>query len=246
MSGSALPLAPRQPAPQAASEGLLKGRSPLAHLLHALNQPLTGLQCSLELAVASPRRPEEYVRTLREGLELTERMRILVEGVRELTDAQPAAEAVETFLFDGLLRETADELLPVAAALGVRLVLVSATPTPVKADRCRLATLIFRLLESALALTQKGSDLRIEIAPEPEQICLLTVSWSQGRAPDHSPFSRQELGLLLAQAGFERAGAKWNYASERTMQTCTVRLPLISPLPRFSPAHHPGGYGNSK
>ena len=76
-----------------------QGRSPLAHLLHALNQPLTGLQCSLELALASPRRREEYVRTLREGLQLIERMRILVEGVRELT-AQSCAASTDQFDFD--------------------------------------------------------------------------------------------------------------------------------------------------
>jgi len=55
-------------------------------LLHALNQPLTGLQCSLELALVSPRPAEQYVRTLREGLELTGRMRVLVQAVRELAD----------------------------------------------------------------------------------------------------------------------------------------------------------------
>ena len=30
-------------------------RSPLGQLLHALNQPLTGLQCSMEVALAVPR-----------------------------------------------------------------------------------------------------------------------------------------------------------------------------------------------
>ena len=79
---------------------------------------MTGLQCSLELAVASRRRPEGYVRTIREGLNLTERMRVLVEAIRELTDTQPNAEAEETFRFDELLRDTVDNLRPVAAALG--------------------------------------------------------------------------------------------------------------------------------
>src|ERR1700674_2810744 len=232
MSGSALPLAPRQPAPQAASEGLLKGRSPLAHLLHALNQPLTGLQCSLELAVSGPRRMDEHIRTLREGLELTGRMRILVEALRELTDSEPEPEAVETFQFDGLLRDTADGLLPVADALGVHLLLVRSISLPVRAGRRCLATLIFRLLESALALTQKGSDLQIVVTPEPEQI-RLAVSWSQGPAPEHSPFSRPELGLFGAPGGFERAGAEWTHTQERAMQICTVQLPLtlLCPTP---------------
>jgi K+-sensing histidine kinase KdpD len=228
MSGAAFEVAS-----QATTGPLTKSRSPLAHLLHALNQPLTGLQCSLELAVAGRRRPEEYVRTLREALDLTERTRVLVEAIRELTDTQPTAEVEETFQFDELLRDTADDLRPVAAALGVRLVMASSLPLSVKTDRRSMATLVFRLLESALALTQTGSDLQIVVAPELEQIRLV-VSWKQGATPQHSPFSRQELALLIAQAGFERAGGEWNHTREGTMQNCTVRLPLASALPHFN------------
>jgi C4-dicarboxylate-specific signal transduction histidine kinase len=223
MSGLGAQLAPRK-----ATETLPGGRNPLAHLLHALNQPLTGLQCSLELAVSGPRRTEEYVRTLREGLELTERMRILVEALRELTDIQPHPKQLETFQFDGLLRDTVDDLIPVADALGVELLLMSSIPFPVKADRRCLAGLIFRFIDSALALTQKGSDLQILVTPEPEQVCFV-VSWNPGPAPEHSPFSRQELGLLIAQAGFERAGAEWTSAEQKSLRSCTVRLPVTAP-----------------
>lgn len=240
MSGAA-----SQVVSQDSTGALTKSRTPLAHLLHALNQPLTGLQCSLELAVTCRRRPEEYVRTLREGLDLTERMRVLVEAIRELTDAQPNAEAEETFKFDEVLRDSVDDLRPVAAALGVRLVLVSSIPLSVKADRRSMATLVFRLLESALALTQTGSDLQIVVAPEPEQLRLV-VSWKQGPPPQHSPFSRQELALLIAQAGFERARGEWNYTREGTMQSCIVRLPLVSALPHFTLADQPCCSGDSK
>lgn len=219
MSGFAPQLAPPKP-----TGTFPEGRSPLAHLLHALNQPLTGLQCSLELAVSGPKRPEEHIRTLREGLELTERMRILVEALRELTDTQPNSEALETFQFDGLLRDTVDDLLPVAEELGVKLLLISSVPLPLKADRRCLATLLFRFLESALTLTQKGSDLQVVVAPEPEQI-RFAVSWNPGPAPEHSPFSRQELGLLIAQAGFERVGAEWNWNRDKGLHSCTVRMP---------------------
>lgn len=240
MSGAAFEVAS-----QATTGPLTKSRSPLAHLLHALNQPLTGLQCSLELAVAGRRRPEEYVRTLREALDLTERTRVLVEAIRELTDAQPTAEVEETFQFHELLRDTADDLRPVAAALGVRLVLVSSLPLSVKTDRRSMATLVFRLLESALALTQTGSDLQIVVAPELEQLCLV-VSWKQGATPQHSPFSRQELALLIAQAGFERAGGEWNHTREGTTQSCTVCLPLASGLSQFNLADQPRSSGDSK
>src|SRR5438552_18301935 len=134
-----------QRAAQRADRPLPHGRSPLAHLLHALNQPLTGLQCSLELAVASPPRREEYLRTLREGLELTGRMRILVEAIRELADSPaPDSKTVEAIPFDGLLRDTVDDLLPVAESKCLQLLLVSNAPLTVRFDRQLLTRLIFR------------------------------------------------------------------------------------------------------
>jgi C4-dicarboxylate-specific signal transduction histidine kinase len=184
-----------QPAPQFVG-ATPKGRSPLAHLLHALNQPLTGLQCSLELAVAGPRPIEQYVRALREGLELTGRMRILVEAIREVADAQPSEwEDLKPLLLDQLLRSTAADLLPVAEARGVRLVLEKLGALPLRADRRALEALLFRFLESALSLTREGSDLRIAATVELGH-AILVVSWNQGSPPEHSPFSRPEVGLL--------------------------------------------------
>src|SRR5579864_5175913 len=92
----------------ARDEAALNGRTPLAHLLHALNQPLTGLQCSLELASAGPRPTDVYVRTVKEGLELVSRMRVLVEAIRELADTPPSTGEelidfrLETLLFDAV------------------------------------------------------------------------------------------------------------------------------------------------
>jgi hypothetical protein len=207
-----------------------KGRSPLAHLLHALNQPLTGLQCSLELAVAGPRPIEQYVRALREGLELTGRMRILVEAIREVADAQPSEwEELKPLLLDQLLRSTAADLLPVAEARGVRLVLEKLGALPLQADRRALEALLFRFLESALSLTREGSDLRIAGTAELGHATLV-VSWNQGSPPEHSPFSRPEVGLLIARAGWERAGAEWIHTRTESIETCTVRLPLTPPL----------------
>jgi signal transduction histidine kinase len=216
------------------------GRSPLAHLLHALNQPLTGLQCSLELAVAGPRPIEQYVRALREGLELTGRMRILVEAIREVADTQPSnPEELEPVLLDQLLHTTATDLLPVAESRSVRLVFETLAPQnpaaenpaglPVYADRRSLASLLFRFLESALSLTREGSELRIAAAPEGQHASLV-VAWNPGPPPEHSPFSRPEVGLLIARAGWEGAGAEWIHTRTESTETCTVRLPLAPPL----------------
>ena len=205
------------------------GRSPLAHLLHALNQPLTGLQCSLELAVAGPRPAQQYMRTLREGLELTGRIRILVEAIRELTDIQQMEPGeVVAFLLDDLLRQTIDDLLPVAETRGVHLSIPIDVALPVLGDRHRISSLMFRLLESVLTLAQEGTDVRLAATREADR-AVLSISWREAQQPEHSPFSRPELGLLLAQVGWKQAGADWTHIQTENGQTCTIRLPLASP-----------------
>jgi hypothetical protein len=209
---------------------LKKSRSPLAQLLHALNQPLTGLQCSLELAVAGPRPADQYLRTLREGLELVARMRILVEALREVADseASPGKEPAP-LLLDALLQETVDDLLPVAKNGNVHISLVRSGPLPVRADRGALAALTFRWLECALSLAREGSDLHVVAVPESEY-ARLAISFTPGPPPEHSPFSRRELGMMIARAGWERAGAVWADTLADSTRTCTVQLPLASPI----------------
>jgi signal transduction histidine kinase len=200
-------------------------RSPLAQLLHALNQPLTGLQCSMEVALASPRTPEQYVRGLREGLELTERMRALVEAVREVVDVEEERnQEPETTELTTVLREIVDDLAPVAEVKSVRLTLdcPAASGVAVRAGRRRMAIVVFRFLESVLSLAARGSALLIETGGAPAE-GWIRVRWHGGRPP--SAFSRPELGLLVAQAGWERAGAAWERERTEKLETVTVRLP---------------------
>lgn len=224
---------------RSAGNARAKDRSALAHLLHALNQPLTGLQCSLELAVAGPRRSEQYVQVLNESLELTQRMRLLVEAIRELTDDRRQNPGqCETFRLGALLSETADDLLPVASLRGVRLTVVpeadpKANPEAalsLYAERSHLAQLLFRVLESALSLAREDGELRVTSRREREH-AVVDISWSVAAPPEHSPFSRAELGLLVAGAGWENAGAEWTATRAEDRQGRQIRLPLTGTLP---------------
>jgi hypothetical protein len=226
MSGTGTQLAAQVP-----DASLPGNRTLLAHLLHALNQPLTGLQCSMEIALSGRRQPEQYISTLREGLELTARMRILVAAMREVDDFPQDGDILKNchrFLLDGLLRETATELHPVAEARTIQLLTASHPALILLADRRLLAALLFRLLESALSLAREGTELRVAATQEAGR-AVLAVSWTDGPRPEHSPFSRPELGLLIAQAGWQRSGAEWERRSTSEGQICTVRLPLASP-----------------
>lgn len=219
--------------------GRNEARSPLAQLLHALNQPLTGLQCAMEVALASPRTLEQYVQGLREGLGLTERMRALVEAIREVTDVEVETKTErETTELRSLLRETVEDLEPVAETKAVSLTLdgvsvaalssSSSVSLLVKAERVRLATLMFRLLDSTLSLAAWGTALQIETGsaanPDWPNQARIRVRWRASGSS--SVFSRAELGLLVAQAGLEQMGAHWE--RERTEDLETINIGLTS------------------
>ena len=161
-------------------------------------------------------------------------MRILVEALRELADLaqsdQELANSAESepVLLDELVRAIADDLRPVAETKGVLLSLESETPLPIRADRRSAEAWLFRCLEPALSLAQERSALRIVAAREREKTCLI-IAWQQGPEPEYSPFSRPELGLLIAQAAAEQAGAEWTTLQDSSSHTYTIRLPLHSP-----------------
>ena len=232
MSSRMVPSPAQNPQP-AASVPQKGARSVLAQLLHALNQPLTGLQCSMEVALATPRTAEQYARSLREGLELTERMRTLVEAIREVADVAAESDApMETIELKTLLREVVDDLAPVAEGNSVRMTLdgSGASSLEVRAGRATMATTVFRLLESALSLAAVGADLRIAAGGSPPE-AWIRLQWNGGRS--RGAFSPSELGLLIAQAGWERVGAQWEREKMETLETVTIRLPAFSGSRKF-------------
>jgi signal transduction histidine kinase len=212
-------------------------RTPLAQLLHALNQPLTGLQCSLEVTLASPRTNDQYVKNLRDGLALTERMRTLVEAVREMVEigeTQIAAPGISDGKIAwgaelwGLLREVSEELKPVADAEQVNIEVnipdtFPAALSAAEARRSNVAQGIFRLLESALALASRGTLLRIDALPAANDggFC---VQWETAGEETRSALSRPEIGLLMAQAQLERSGAAWERQTAGRGERVSVRL----------------------
>lgn len=207
-------------------------RSPLEQLLHGLNQPLTGLQCSMEVALASPRTPEQYVHGLREGLELTERMRALVEAIREVAEVEGETNTnkePETIELAALLREVVDELNPVAEVKGVRITLDGSAEfyAWVRAGRRRLSSLAFRMLESVLSAADRGSAMQIEMSGVAEVAADVTGAWVRIRwhsGKQQGEFSRPGLGLLVAQAGWESVGAKWERERAENLETVMVWL----------------------
>jgi hypothetical protein len=212
-----------------------------AQLLHGLNQPLTGLQCSLELALSGSHTAEQYLDCVRGGLELIERLRNLAAAMRELVEIEEAgAEAPEIVELRLVLRDTADELQPVAEAKGVRIALDCAS-LPATAGRRGLTGAIFRALESALSLAAPGSTLSIEASAQPSSASV-RIGWSGEKATrSHGEFSRPELGLMLAQAGLRRAGVDWKRAQADVLESIILCFPLHADTLHADTADDRGG-----
>jgi signal transduction histidine kinase len=222
------------PAPVLRGEGN-EGRSPLAQLLHALNQPLTGLQCSMEVALGAPRTAEQYRQGLRQGLELTGRMRELVEAIREVVEGQEAATAEEPEMIElpSIAREILEDLEPVAAAKNVEIKVTWCAPAPaVRATRQRLYGVLFQSLEAAMSLAARGTELQI-VAAEWAGMTGARAEWSMGimwqAEGAGSRHSRGELGLLVAQAGWERMGAEWRRERAEKQERVPIRMRCSEP-----------------
>lgn len=221
-------------APACASAGEERGEekqpefNPLAQLLHELNQPLTGLQCSLELATAGTRTAEQYLRAIREGLELVGRMRALVEALREVADmatAQEPAARLEAVRLDALVRDTVDDLRPVAESRMVRMDLAEDAFPHACMVRIGVASAVFRLLESALSLAAVNSVVGIGLAAHP-QYATVNIHWMEaGGSSTRPPFSPPDLALLVARAGWQRAGGGWESETVQAKRSITLRLP---------------------
>ncbi len=204
-------------------------RSPLAQLLHDLNQPLTGLQCLIEVALAIPRSSAEYVPRFREGLELTERMRILVAGIREVVDdGEKSGGEQDSSDLDVAVRGAVAELAIVGQAKGVQILYKSPAiglcTFPVRMGKAWLEATVFRLLDSILCLATTGTQLRIALDSRLDDVGL-KLEW-QEQGP-RSEWCAAQVGLLVAQAQFERAGADWEVLAleEGEAWGLTVRLP---------------------
>lgn len=202
----------------------------LAHLLHALNQPLTGLQCSLELASSVPRSNEEHVRTMREAIVLTARMRVLVEALRELVHSSEMAGAISELLLNAELADCVGQLHPVAAARNVELQVANRDVLPVQADRKRVTAVLLRTIAATLSLCRQSSIIRIDAAAGSDSAQII-ISWTPGPAPEFSPFSRPQLGLLIAQAAWESGGGRWTEPPEDSRHTCTLQLSMALSRP---------------
>jgi hypothetical protein len=122
----------------------------LGDLLHSLSQPLTTLQCSLELSIDQV--AEQQQNSVASALQQTEKVIGMIQLMREYLDAEQPLRGTEVVALDPALRGLIEELASIAAVRDIKLRLAGkcAATLPLPEARLRLALqyLITALIEA--------------------------------------------------------------------------------------------------
>ena len=211
----------------------LEQESLLPELLHALNQPLTSLRCSLEVTLLQPRDSDEYRRRLRESLKLTEDITVLACGIRELIDVEQPIAQPRAVSLDKILQFSTRELMPLADAEGVGISVLCTPSLAVLGDEQQLSTAIIYLLSFLLNRSSQGGEVNVQAKRDGEEIALAFelsegVTQGSGSKPPAKPgAARAYLRLLVARRIFEVAGGTVRVDLNSKRGSIRIRLPRL-------------------
>ncbi len=154
-----------------------------SELFHKLGQPLTALQCSLELALRKDLSRTEYRQVIESALQLSQVIIRTTTEERDLADAELAG-AGQSFNFQHLAAETVDVLGPVAKSEGKGLHFFCDGPAFVMGDRLRMQKAVFGLIEFLLHNTPDHRHLCFVLINDGSLLhCYLGETWDWATSP---------------------------------------------------------------
>jgi heavy metal sensor kinase len=232
-----------------------------ADAAHELRSPLAAMRAALDVALATPRTPEEYQDILADTLEECDALSKLVNQLLLLAenDAGCFETCHERVEFDRLVARACEMFAPVAETREIELSMRALEPAEVLGDAARLRQVINNLLDNALKFTPAGGRVTVEVITDPNarEAILRVVDTGAGiPASDvkhiferfyRADKSRQRvsrtggtgLGLSICDSIVTAHGGCISAASQLGQgTTITVRLPLMpvdEPRPKSRP-----------
>ena len=225
-------------------------RELVSDLFHGLNQPLTTLRCSLELALAKPRTGEQYRKILSRGIEDAEQVAWFSTGIRELLEADDPGDECQTLALSGSLQEVVRDLLPLAELAGVKLSCNCISSYEIRFEPQRFRQALFRVLELGLETSRGGTVANIRLS-ECEGEAVLALNFASepashrvsispqadldvrsrsldGARSEHPPRElANRLRMAIARALVEAAGGAFQISVSRECLSIVIRLPLV-------------------
>jgi len=130
----------------------------LGELLHSLSQPLTGLRCSLELAIDE--NAAQSHETVAAALEQTERVMGVVRLMQEFLDVDPIEANVQPIPIAPVVRRVLENLSGLAEARQVRLHIKGTCRAAVSISQSRLLLALQYLIGAVIEAQPLNSAIR--------------------------------------------------------------------------------------
>lgn len=214
---------------------------------HELQTPLTILKGELEVALRSPRSPDEYQRTLKSALEEIDRIAHLVEGLLLLARADAGVLRMDRQPVDlaQLVEETYGQTKVLADSHNLTLDLGPVEPLTIRGDYERLRRLLLNLVNNGIKYTPPGGRVTLSVQRDGEWASLQVSDTGIGLSHEEQERIFQRfyravearsqdergagLGLCIAQSIAEAHGGRIQVESSPGQgSTFTVLLPLNS------------------
>jgi two-component system OmpR family sensor kinase len=214
---------------------------------HELQTPLTILKGEMEVALRSPREPEEYQRVLNSALEEINRIAHLVEGLLLLSRADAGVLKMDLRSMDlgQLVEEVYGQVKILADTQNITLLLGQVASVSIRGDYDRLRRLLLNLVDNGIKYTPSGGQVALSLQEDRGWASLRIADTGIGIPHDEQeqlflPFYRGSearlrgergvgLGLSIANSIAEAHGAKINIESTPGQGTVfTVLFPVDS------------------
>lgn len=202
----------------------------IASTLHTISQPLTLVQCALELLGTENPDREEQEANLKLANDQVERLVQLLEYMRALTRAYRAPASEEICVIGDVLAEVVADLQPVFHESGKTLLYrqILTDHAYAKVSAITFREELFRLMTLAQSMAKPESQVEVQFFPDGELgvIRIAQIEEVLNIAPpslsSHS-FNAEQL-FALAEAFFANGGG--SFAVERRPLAFTCKIPL--------------------
>jgi heavy metal sensor kinase len=184
---------------------------------HELQTPLTILKGEMEVALRSPRSPEEYQRALKSGLEEIDRIAHLVDGLLLLARADAGVLRMDRRPVDlaQLVEEVLGQARILADARSIHLRLAAAEPVSIQGDHAHLRRLLLNLVDNGIKYTPPGGQVTISLKSEGR--------WASMQVEDTGIGIPAEDQARIFQRFYRSAEARWRGEGGTGLGLCIAR-----------------------